>query len=75
MARDHGLPPTLESVFMTYTGRSLDDDVEEEENDDDAPEPITTRRVNRNQRTPRRAAIRSSESARPSGSAPQAPEA
>lgn len=35
VARDHGLPPTLESVFMTYTGRSLDDDVEEEEGDDD----------------------------------------
>ena len=35
VARDHGLPPTLESVFMTYTGRSLDDDVE------DDPEPDT----------------------------------
>jgi len=35
VARDHGLPPTLESVFMTYTGRSLDDDVAEE----DAAEP------------------------------------
>ncbi|MEA2623911.1 MAG: type transport system ATP-binding protein [Chloroflexota bacterium] len=34
VARDHGLPPTLESVFMTYTGRSLDDDVEEEETED-----------------------------------------
>ena len=31
VARDHGLSPTLDSVFMTYTGRSLDDDVEEEE--------------------------------------------
>ncbi len=31
VARDHGLPPTLESAFMTYTGRSLDDDVEEED--------------------------------------------
>ncbi|HEX5241104.1 MAG TPA: ABC transporter ATP-binding protein [Candidatus Limnocylindrales bacterium] len=32
-----GLPPTLHSVFMTYTGRSLDEDVEEEDggNDDD----------------------------------------
>ena len=29
VARDHGLPPTLESVFMTYTGRSLDDDIED----------------------------------------------
>ena len=25
---EHGQPPTLEAVFMTYTGRSLDDDVE-----------------------------------------------
>ncbi|MDQ3493125.1 MAG: ABC transporter ATP-binding protein [Chloroflexota bacterium] len=33
--RDHGKPPTLEAVFMTYTGRSLDDDVEEEEGSDD----------------------------------------
>ena len=30
---EHDLPPTLESVFMTWTGRSLDDDVEDEEND------------------------------------------
>jgi ABC-2 type transport system ATP-binding protein len=29
-----GLPATMHSVFMTYTGRSLDDDIEEE-----APEP------------------------------------
>ncbi|MDQ3553486.1 MAG: ABC transporter ATP-binding protein, partial [Chloroflexota bacterium] len=33
--RDHGKPRTLEAVFMTYTGRSLDDDVEEENSDDD----------------------------------------
>ncbi len=33
--RDHGQPPTLHAVFMTYTGRSLDDDVEEESSDDD----------------------------------------
>ena len=33
--REHGLPPTLESVFMTCTGRSLDDDVEEDENEND----------------------------------------
>jgi len=26
---------TLEDVFMTYTGRSLDDDVAEDESDDD----------------------------------------
>ncbi|CAN5518264.1 ABC transporter ATP-binding protein [soil metagenome] len=35
VARDHAKPPTLESVFMTYTGRSLDQDVEEDESDDD----------------------------------------
>jgi ABC-2 type transport system ATP-binding protein len=35
VAREHGLPPTLESVFMTWTGRSLDDDVEEEDDDDE----------------------------------------
>ena len=33
VAREHGLPPTMESVFMTWTGRSLDDDVEEGEPD------------------------------------------
>jgi ABC-2 type transport system ATP-binding protein len=33
VALEHGLPPTLDSVFMTWTGRSLDDDVEVEEND------------------------------------------
>lgn len=31
VAFEHGLPPTLESAFMEYTGRSLDDDVEEGE--------------------------------------------
>ena len=31
VASEQDLPPTLESVFMTYTGRSLDDDVEEDE--------------------------------------------
>jgi ABC-2 type transport system ATP-binding protein len=30
-----GRPATLEDVFMTYTGRSLDDDVEEDESEDD----------------------------------------
>jgi ABC-2 type transport system ATP-binding protein len=35
MVTEHGLAPTLESVFMTYTGRSLDDDVDEEDGDDD----------------------------------------
>ncbi len=34
IAARHGMPPTLESVFMTYTGRSLDDDVEEEASND-----------------------------------------
>ncbi len=33
IAADYGLQPTLESVFMQYTGRSLDDDVEEAEAD------------------------------------------
>jgi ABC-2 type transport system ATP-binding protein len=35
VAEDHGQPPTLEAVFMTYTGKSLDDDVEEDESDGD----------------------------------------
>ncbi len=35
VARDHGEDPTLQAVFMTYTGRSLDDDVEEESAEDD----------------------------------------
>jgi ABC-2 type transport system ATP-binding protein len=36
VARDYGKEPTLEGVFMTFTGRSLDDDVDEdkEENGD-----------------------------------------
>ena len=33
IAREHGLEPTLESVFMKYTGRSLDDDIEQGEAD------------------------------------------
>jgi ABC-2 type transport system ATP-binding protein len=33
VAIEHGLAPTLESAFMQYTGRSLDDDVEEAEAD------------------------------------------
>ncbi|HEX8940167.1 MAG TPA: ABC transporter ATP-binding protein [Candidatus Limnocylindrales bacterium] len=36
VAREVGLPPTLDSVFMTYTGRSLDDDVEAEAEEPDA---------------------------------------
>jgi ABC-2 type transport system ATP-binding protein len=35
VAERHGQPPTLESAFMTWTGRSLDDDVEDDESDDD----------------------------------------
>ena len=34
VAIDHGQPPTLEAVFMTFTGRSLDDDVEEDDADE-----------------------------------------
>ena len=33
--RSTGSAPTLEAVFMTYTGKSLDDDVEEDESDGD----------------------------------------
>jgi ABC-2 type transport system ATP-binding protein len=32
---DHGMEPTLESAFMAYTGRSLDDDVEEPTGEED----------------------------------------
>jgi ABC-2 type transport system ATP-binding protein len=35
VAAKHGQPPTLQSVFMTWTGRSLDDDVEPEEGGDE----------------------------------------
>jgi ABC-2 type transport system ATP-binding protein len=35
VARDYGKEPTLESVFMTFTGKSLDDDIGEEESSDD----------------------------------------
>ena len=34
VAEQHGQPPTLESVFMTFTGRSLDEDVEEDDDND-----------------------------------------
>jgi len=37
VAAEHGLAPTLHSVFMTYTGRSLDNDSEEEEHDEEGP--------------------------------------
>ena len=40
VAEHHGQPPTLDAVFMTYTGRSLDEDVEE----DDARRLSTTRK-------------------------------
>jgi ABC-2 type transport system ATP-binding protein len=33
--RDYGKEPTLESVFMTFTGKSLDDDIDEDKEDDD----------------------------------------
>jgi ABC-2 type transport system ATP-binding protein len=36
VARDHGQARTLESVFMTYTGKSLDDDIDENENENDS---------------------------------------
>ena len=35
VAERHGQPETLEAVFMTFTGRSLDDDVEEDGDTDD----------------------------------------
>jgi len=35
VAEVHGQPPTLESAFMAYTGRSLDEDVEEDGSGDD----------------------------------------
>jgi ABC-2 type transport system ATP-binding protein len=35
VAEKYGKEPTLESVFMTYTGRSLDEDVGDDENEDD----------------------------------------
>ncbi|HSI99205.1 MAG TPA: ABC transporter ATP-binding protein [Patescibacteria group bacterium] len=35
VARDYGKEPTLDAVFMTFTGRSLDDDIDEGKEDDD----------------------------------------
>ena len=35
VARDHGKEPTLENVFMTFTGKSLDDDIDDDKEDDD----------------------------------------
>jgi hypothetical protein len=31
VAEERGLPATMQSVFMSYTGRSLDDDIDPEE--------------------------------------------
>jgi ABC-2 type transport system ATP-binding protein len=35
VAERYGKEPTLENVFMTFTGRSLDDDIDDEEEDDE----------------------------------------
>jgi ABC-2 type transport system ATP-binding protein len=35
VASENGMAPTLENVFMQYTGRSLDDDIEESEGEED----------------------------------------
>ncbi len=35
VARDYGRQPTLESVFMTFTGKSLDDDVDDDDSNDE----------------------------------------
>ena len=35
VAERYGLPPTLESVFMTFTGKSLDDDIGEADDDNE----------------------------------------
>ena len=35
VAAERGLAPTLESAFMTYTGKSLDDDLGDDDKDDD----------------------------------------
>jgi ABC-2 type transport system ATP-binding protein len=35
VAAEHGQPPTMSSVFMTFTGRSLDDDLDEKEPEED----------------------------------------
>ncbi len=35
VAERHGEAPTMHAVFMTYTGRSLDDDVEDDDHDDE----------------------------------------
>ncbi len=35
VARDYGKEPTLESVFMTFTGKSLDDDLDDDDKNED----------------------------------------
>jgi ABC-2 type transport system ATP-binding protein len=35
VAERYGMEPTLNSVFMRYTGRSLDDDINEDDEDDE----------------------------------------
>jgi ABC-2 type transport system ATP-binding protein len=35
VAQEYGTEPTLEAVFMTFTGRSLDDDINEDEHEED----------------------------------------
>jgi ABC-2 type transport system ATP-binding protein len=35
VAEKHGQPPTMESVFMTFTGRSLDDDLGDDDKEED----------------------------------------
>ena len=35
VARDYGKEPSMDSVFMTFTGKSLDDDIDDENEDDD----------------------------------------
>ena len=35
VAEQYGMEPTLESVFMKFTGRSLDDDIDDDENEDE----------------------------------------
>jgi ABC-2 type transport system ATP-binding protein len=38
VADEYGQPPTLESVFMTFTGRSLDDDINEDDDKENEDE-------------------------------------
>ena len=36
--RDYGKEPTMENVFMTFTGKSLDDDVDDEDSENENDE-------------------------------------